>query len=175
MSLWEISDRADPPARAIADRHYSRQKPGTKQFVAPGRCIVLRAEQAYWVTSWPFAEYVKHEWPGAWINSAFRKEGGEDHASEYIREAVAATRALAMTDPTWEGGKVPALGMVTFIDPAKVKPRMVRGRPTWGHSYMEAGFKHVGYTKAGLWAMQLLPAEMPEPCLPRGVTMELIA
>jgi hypothetical protein len=53
---------------------------------------------------------------------------------------------------------------VTFIDPVKVKPRMVRGRPTWGHSYLKAGFKHVGYTKGGLWAMQMLPADMPAAC-----------
>lgn len=165
---WRLSDRAEPMAVDIADRHYNRQKPGTPQFVPPGRCIVLVADDggAAWVSSWPFAEFTKHAWPGAWVNSMFRKESGEDHASEYIREAVAATRAVALTDPTWEGGRVPDLGMVTFIDPAKVKPRMIRSRPTWGHSYMEAGFKHVGYTKAGLWALQLLPHEMPAAAPP---------
>lgn len=173
LPLWSLSDRADPPARDIADRHYNRQKPGTPQFVPPGRCIVLLADESVWVTSWPFPQYVKHAWPGAWVNSAFRKEGGDDHASEYIRQAVAATRAIAEIDTAWERGVIPALGMVTFIDPVKVKPRMVRGRPTWGHSYMEAGFKHVGYTKGGLWAMQLLGAEMPPAQLPRGVTQRL--
>lgn len=167
---WRLSDRAEPAACDIADRHYNRQKPGTPQFVPPGRCIVLMADDgaALWVTSWPFAEFTKHAWAGAWLNSMFRKEGGTDHASEYIREAVAATRAVAETDPMWEAGRVPALGMVTFIDPSKVKPRMIRSRPTWAHSYMEAGFKHVGYTKAGLWALQLEPRDMPEPRAPSG-------
>lgn len=31
--LWHLSHRADPASAEIADRHYSRQKPGTPQFV----------------------------------------------------------------------------------------------------------------------------------------------
>src|SRR5512146_2941753 len=90
---WHLSHRADPRAVALADRHYSRQKPGTPQFVPPGRCVVFvnTANDAYWVTSWPFPEYTKHAWPGAWINSAFRKEG-RGLASDMITQAVAATR-----------------------------------------------------------------------------------
>ena len=38
---WRLSHRADPEARVLADRHYNRQKPGTPQFVPPGRCLVL--------------------------------------------------------------------------------------------------------------------------------------
>lgn len=43
-TLWRLSYRADPITRAIADRHYNRQKPGTAQFVPPGRCLVLEAD-----------------------------------------------------------------------------------------------------------------------------------
>jgi hypothetical protein len=42
--IWKLSNRADPVAVAIADRHYNRQKVGTPQFVPPGRCLVLLAE-----------------------------------------------------------------------------------------------------------------------------------
>lgn len=45
-SLWHLSHRFDPRAVAIADRHYNRQKPGTPQFVPPGRCKVLLTENA---------------------------------------------------------------------------------------------------------------------------------
>jgi len=62
--IWRLSHRADQEARQIADRHYSRQKPGTPQFVPPGRCLVLVCDGAYWVTSWPFAEFTKHAWGG---------------------------------------------------------------------------------------------------------------
>jgi hypothetical protein len=73
---WHLSHRADPVTRAIADRHYNRQKIGTDQFVPPGRCVVLRTDlgDAFWVTSWPFARFTKHDWAGAWVCSAFRNE-----------------------------------------------------------------------------------------------------
>lgn len=156
--IWTLSNRADPTARRIADRHYNRQKPGTRQFVPPGRCLVLLAHDALWVTSWPFAEYTKHAWAGAWVNSCFRKECSGD-ASEYIRQAISVTR--------WKYPDTPALGMITFIDPKHVTPVKIRSRPTWGRSYFEAGFKHVGYTKGGLWAFQMLPEDMPPPMEPR--------
>lgn len=151
---WALAHRFDGDCLPIADRHYNRQKVGSPQFVPPGRCVVLKIPSAVWVTSWPLPEFVRHAWPGAWINSMFRNEGA-DVASELIRDAVAATRA--------EWAATPSLGMITFIDPSEVQPRKVRGRQTWGHCYFEAGFVHVGYTKAGLWTMQLLPERMPEP------------
>lgn len=155
---WTKSNRADPKARAVADRHYNRQKPGSPQFVPPGRCLVLYAEnesgKALWVTSWPYAQYVKHQWAGAWMCSAFRNEGA-GVASELIREAVAATVEYF--------GEPPEQGMVTFIDRKKVKPTMVHGVPTWGRTYALAGFRYVGETKGGLMAMQLLPEDMPKP------------
>lgn len=154
---WQLSHRADVDCLPIADRHYNRQKVGSPQFVPPGRCVVLKQPNAVWVTSWPFAEYVRHAWAGAWVNSMFRNEG-DGVASELIRQAVAVTRSV-WPDP-------PALGIVTFIDPIHVQPRKIRGRSTWGHSYFEAGFQHVGYTKGGLWAMQMLPDAMPAAQLP---------
>lgn len=157
---WTESDRADPCALPIADRHYNRQKPGTPQFVPPGRCLVLltRARNALWVTSWPFGEFVKHRWPGAWVCSCFRREGGEAKASDLIRSAVAITRNK------WP--ETPSLGMVTFIDPTKVKPIMVRGKPTWGRTWILAGFEPDGETKGGLLAFRLRPERMPEPAAP---------
>lgn len=163
---WALSNRADENALPLADRHYNRQKPGTPQFVPPGSCIVLLTPEAdaVWVTSWPLAEYTKHDWAGAWVNSLFRNES-ERTASELIRSAVAATK--------WHYGTPPPLGMITFIDKGQVKPIKRRGRPFWGYSYMMAGFRHVGYTKAGLMAWQLLPEDMPEPCAPIGAQLRL--
>lgn len=73
---WIRSHRADPEVVPLADRHYNRQKIGTPQFAPPGRCLVLKTAEldAFWITSWPFAEYVKHAWAGAWVCSAFRNE-----------------------------------------------------------------------------------------------------
>lgn len=158
---WRLSHRADPLALPLADRHYNRQKPGTPQFVPPGRCIVLLAgtpPAALWVSSWPFAEYVRHAWPGAWICSCFRNEGA-GLSSTLITEALAVTR--------WVWGTPPALGMVTFVD-----TRYTRS-PNPGYCYQRAGFVRVGHTAGGLVALQLLPAAMPDPAPPAGGQLRL--
>ena len=151
--MWCLSHRADAEACAIADRHYNRQKIGSPQFVPPGRCLVLKSldGRALWVTSWPFAEYVKHAWAGAWVNSLFRNEGA-GLSSELITDAVAVTRSV------WEA---PALGLVTFVDAAKTRRKRDPGR-----CYRRAGFNHVGFTEGGLWAFQMLPEQMPAAALP---------
>lgn len=155
---WFKSHRADPAARKIADRHYNRQKPGTPQFVPPGRCLVLKTPTAFWVTSWPFAEYVRHAWPRAWICSAFRNEG-KVLSSVLIRQALAVSR--------WKWPEVPELGMVTFVDRSKVRST----NP--GSCYLHAGFTRLREkTKGGLIVLQMLPDEMPEPEAPREIEIQ---
>ena len=109
---------------------------------------------AFWITSWPFAQYVKHAWAGAWVCSAFRNESPH-LSSEMIRQAVAITQ--------FKYGVAPDLGMVTFVSTTKV-----RKKRDWGRCYLKAGFKNVGFTKGGLVALQLLPADMPPPAAPLG-------
>lgn len=148
---WLLSWRADPVAKILADRHYSRQSPESKQFVPPGQCVVLRTLEgnAYWVASWPLAQYVRHAWPGAWICSAFRNES-------YILSSYLITCAVAVTRN--EFGDPPGIGMITFVDEAKVKRKRDPGR-----CFLKAGFRFVGYTKGGLVALQLTPDRMPAP------------
>lgn len=146
---WQLSHRADPRALPIADRHYNRQKVGSPQFVPPGRCMVLLTENAdaLWVTSWPFAEYVKHQWAGAWVCSCFRNEGPV-LSSELVREAVAMTRGFY--------GEPPPQGMITFVNAQKVRRKRDPGR-----CFIKAGFVNAGYTKGGLVALQMRPEAMP--------------
>ena len=65
-------------------------------------------------------------------------------SSDLIRWAVAHTRA------TWP--EVPDLGIVSFVDASKTAPKEA---PGW--CYRRAGWSHVGYTQAGLYAFQQLP------------------
>lgn len=143
----------------LADRHYNRQKIGSPQFVPPGRCVVFVSEcgRAVWTTSWPFAEYVKHAWGGAWVNSIFRNEGA-GLSSDLIRQAIAATLA--------EWPNPPDKGIVTFVDAEKVRHKRDPGR-----CYLKAGFKRVGETKGGLVALQLLPMDMPMPERAKGLLL----
>jgi hypothetical protein len=158
---WRISYRAEPASREIADRHYNRQSIGAANFTPPGRCFVLNSVcgRALWVTSWPFGEYVKHAWPGAWVNSLFRNEGA-GLSSELIREAVAATLAKWPTPPE--------NGLVTFVD----HPKKVKHKRDPGRCYIKAGFRRVGFTKGGLIALQMLPHEMPLARLAIGSQQE---
>lgn len=143
---WHLSHRFDPRALPLADRHYSRRKVGSPQFVPPGRCLVMLTQDADagWVTSHPFAEYVRHAWAGAWVCSFFRNESSH-LSSELILEAVAATR--------WFFGEPPPLGMVTFIDADKTRRKRDPGR-----CYIKAGFRRCGMTKGGA------PCRANTPC-----------
>lgn len=154
MTIWMRSSRFDPAAKALADRHYNRQKPDSPQFVPPGHCVVLlsKCQKAVWVTSWQ--QYADHEWAGAWTNTLFRNEGA-GLSSQLIEEA------LSLTADEWE---FPPEGCVTFVDEDYVKPTMVRGRKIYGFCYMKAGFEHIGYTnKRGLWVWQRKAPPRPSP------------
>lgn len=65
-------------------------------------------------------------------------------SSDLVRWAVAHTRAV------WP--EVPELGIVSFVDASKTAPKEV---PGW--CYRRAGWSHVGFTQAGLYAFQQLP------------------
>lgn len=156
-SRWLISHRFDADVLPLADRHYNRQTPGAPQFAPPGRLLVLKtsALDAFWVTNWP--EFAQHAWRGAWMCTAFRNEGPL-LSSELIRDAVACTKAKFRAPPS--------LGMVTFVDPSKVRRKRDPGR-----CFLRAGFRHAGATKSGLLALQLIPEDMPPPHFPVGAPL----
>lgn len=160
---WHLSNRFDKRACTLADRHYSRQKPGTPQFVAPGRCIVLLTADAsaLWVSSWPYGQYTHHAWAGAWICSLFRNEG-PILSSDLIRQAISATRAI------WQD--TPDTGMITFIDPAKIRRKRDPGR-----CFLKAGFMHAGHTTTNnLLVLQILPNDMPDAVPPDGLQASML-
>lgn len=156
--IWTVTDKYGREARQLADRHYNRQRPGSPQFVPPGRSVVLDHPRALWVTSWP--EFAQHAWAGAWVCTVFRNEGA-GLSSELIRQAVAATRHQL--------GEPPALGMITFVDPAAVRHKRDPGR-----CFLRAGFVRVGLTRERQRVvLQLLPGLMPAAEEPLGLTLAL--
>ncbi len=178
---WELSDRFDPAARTIADRHYNRQKPGSPQFVPPGRCLVLKCDRGFWVTSWPFAEYVRHAWAGAWVCSAFRLENGDPgEASALVVEALAVT-AWKWAPPSVKAWRIRRrhdrsdiesieICMVTFVDEDKTRTKRDPGR-----CFRRAGFVDVGRTKGGLIALGLPVESLPHPAAPIGSQVGMFA
>lgn len=61
---WRLSDKYEPAARALAERHYTRQTPGAAGFLRPGHNYVLLTEdaRAVWAT---WSGLASHAWAGA--------------------------------------------------------------------------------------------------------------
>lgn len=155
-----MSNRYDPAAAALADRHYTRQTVGSPQFMPSGRALVLVTEagDAVWGTSWQVSNagvaMAVHGWPMAWNCSIFRNESPA-LSSELIVEAVAATRAV------W--GEPPEQGFVTFVDAGAVRHKRDPGR-----CYLKAGWRRAGETQSGKVALVLDPGDFPEAEPPIG-------
>jgi len=139
---WYLTNRGDTRARLLADRHYSRQTPGTKMFTAPGQTVVLIIPKsdgtaaALWVSQRP-APGANLDKPRAdgmdyWNNAYFRNESGIQ-SSLLIREAVAITRYF------W--CELPIHGMHSFVDPRHVRGVKVHGKTIHGFCFMKAGFR----------------------------------
>lgn len=159
---WLATNQCDPLCLKLADRHYSRQKPGSDRFMPPGRMLVLRtvAGDAVWGTAWPFAQYVNREWPDAMLCSIFRNESPE-LSSELVREALACTH--------WKYPELPPNGMITMINEGKVRRKRDPGR-----CFRKAGFEPCGRTKGGLLVLQCSPENWPEPEPPLRSNLSLV-
>src|SRR5690554_2720310 len=105
---WIVTNKGDAACLALADRHYSRQQPGTKQFTRPGTNLVLRTSlgDAMWV-SWK-SKYNRKDGYDAWECSHFRNESVH-LSSELIRQAIYATIAEWGTD-------FPKDGLITYVN-----------------------------------------------------------
>lgn len=96
--------------------------------------------KAVWASLKQHAVHQKHAWPGAWVNTLFRNEGA-GLSSELITSAV---------DLTVEKWGEPPRGIITFVDPGKVRRKRDPGR-----CYLRAGWAHLGWTKGGHGRPQL--------------------
>jgi hypothetical protein len=109
--VWQVRNRFDAAAAALADRHYCRRH-SSNQLGGVGRVLVLvtPCERALWVTKWPKAG---EPWDhlDAYRCSYFRNEGA-GLSSDLIREAMRVTVAM------W--GEPPTDGWVTWCDRTKI-------------------------------------------------------
>ncbi|MCM3456574.1 hypothetical protein M3685_21985 [Heyndrickxia oleronia] len=142
---WVEVNKSDSRAVALADRHYTRQKPGTKQFCRPGNNIVLlsKDEKALWVT-W---RGIRDDGLDAWECTLFRNEG------EYLSSHLIVL-ALGITVFKW--GKPPKDGVITYV-----------GKHLKGGTFHAAGFRKIGESKKRkLPLLQLSNDRMPPPLEP---------
>lgn len=135
--LWQITDKGDRQAWELAERHYTRQTPGSRLFTRNGQNLVFVTEcgKAAWVTFRPTpGKATRADKLDAWECALFRNES-KWLSSYLILEAQALTIAL------W--GPTPKDGLITFVKPGAIRSI----NP--GACYKKAGWKRVGESKDG--------------------------
>ena len=148
---WERGHKYSPWVARMADRHYSRQTPGSRQFHPPGQSVVLYvpgdqfpfqcAAAWVWYRPQPGKAQRFDGYDGWWQCSLFRNES-EILSSELVEEAV------EWVDEIW--GKPPH-GYDTYVWPEKIQSR----NP--GYCYQVAGWHRDGWSRDGLKRRLYLP------------------
>lgn len=138
---WDQVRRTDKRARALADRHYSRQTPGARDFMASGRTFVLLTRDALAV--WGCIENLDPAGGLRWRCSIFRNEGPA-LSSALIVEATERTYVY------WKRrhGEIPRVPLQTEVDPQQTRRKRDPGR-----CFLRAGW-HVVDERRGLVVLQ---------------------
>lgn len=114
--MWQRVTKFDPRAAALADRHYSRRKIGSPQFMPPGQTLVLLTDDALAVFGWwrphPASGLQAMNGLDGWTCTIFRNEGPA-LSSELVLGAEA---ALLET-----GVDVGPDGLLTYVFDAKIR------------------------------------------------------
>lgn len=142
---WHPVDRDDVRARVLADRHYSRQTHGAREFMSSGRTLVMLTLDALAV--WGAIENLDPVGNLRWRCSIFRNESPV-LSSELIREATERTHVY------WRRryGGLPPVGLTTEVDPRKVRPKRDPGR-----CFIRAGWRRRPGLTRGLVVLDAPP------------------
>ena len=124
------SHKFDGELAIFSDSHYSRQTPGSPQFMPPGETLVLRNFEGTILFGWVSQQF-RADGESGICCSIFRNESRR-LSSEVIREAE-----------DWAISEWDAHRLFTYVDPAKVKS----ANP--GYCFKRAGWKFVRRTKDG--------------------------
>lgn len=118
----------NPDARVLADKHYSRKKPGSRYFVGPGEKLVLLSQDKK-------ALFV-------WRKSNFRKDGQAGiECTVFRNESLWLSSDLIQSAVKLAGERWPGERLFTYVDGQKVKST----NP--GHCFIMAGWKKCGRSK----------------------------
>jgi len=147
--MWFQVDRDHPAGRALADRHYSRQTPGAKDFLPPGRTLVLMTPIGDAV--WGVVENLDPAGALRWRCTIFRNESSL-LSSDMVRAATARTYRY------WRHhyGALPDAPLTTEVDPARVRHKRDPGR-----CFLRAGWRVVATLASGLVRFEAPPEELP--------------
>lgn len=137
--VWLPVRDANPTARNLFDRHYSRRRGGTAaKFVGPGEYMALLTHDGAAMFLWRLERFRQDGQQG--VNCAIFRNESEHRSSDLIREAV----RLA-----WE--RWPGARLYTYVNPRRVEST----NP--GYCFKCAGWRKCGESKRGLHILELLP------------------
>jgi hypothetical protein len=124
------TSRADCEMANFADRHYSRRKKGSRQFVGNGSDITLRSPSGDILFVWLKQKYRRDGQQG-FNCSKFRNESREESSGLIL---AAEQKVVHL----WGPGRA-----FTYVDPKEVKS------PNPGYCFKKAGWKFVGLSTTG--------------------------
>lgn len=141
---WRECHKAHPRLLALADAHYTRQKPGSSQCCRPGHnfTLVLSDGLAAWVVWRPIPSVGRMDGLEAWECTLFRTESPSVVASELIRAATDATFSA------W--GWPPRDGLITAVGVTETRARRARSAPP-GVCFVRAGWTQYAATPERVW------------------------
>lgn len=123
--------------RELADRHYSRQKVGAREFMPPGSTLVLRDSEGRCVFGWVLNTVPRLDGEIGVCCTIFRNESVRPSA-EIIREA---------DEAAWERWPMQPRHF-TYVDPEKVRS----SNP--GYCFKVAGWRFVRRSISGLHLLE---------------------
>jgi len=139
LGLWRVSRDADPVARMIHHRHYSRRiyRDGRdpKKFVGPGENLVLIGWDDRALFVWRKFISMDHQ---AGVNCAVFRNESDALSSHMILEAETFAHAR------WPG----EARFYTYVNPREVRS----SNP--GYCFLMAGWHRCGVTKGGLVVLE---------------------
>lgn len=146
--FWVVSHKFDKAGAKMADRHYSRRKVGSPQFMPPGETVVLVHEGGAlfgWWRPHPRSGIKAMNGLDGWTCSIFRREGVDlPLASEMILEAETAL----------EGRSCGPSGLLTYVFDRKIRS----SNP--GYCFKMAGYRKIGRSADGKKTLLWKPWEL---------------
>jgi hypothetical protein len=132
VNPWTLTNKGDRACVQLADRHYSRRKVGSPQFMPPGQTIVLRAPGCVW--GWwrphPASGIKAMNGLDGWTCTIFRNEGGWQSSALIL----AAEAFIEDCGPD---------GLITYVADAKIRST----NP--GYCFLCAGYSRTGRSADG--------------------------
>jgi hypothetical protein len=150
--FWQQVGKFDPRTANLADRHYSRRKVGSPQFMPPGQTLILLSRDERAVFGWwrphPASGIESMNGLDGWTCTIFRNES-DTLSSTLILDAETALRST--------GHSIGPDGLLTYVWDSRIRS----SNP--GYCFKRAGWRRAGMSADGRKTL-LQKMVAPGPC-----------